>query len=82
MNHPLENAGDGGTGHDRGVLIADVETSKARSAVPSRTSESAPLIFATACSGAFSARTAMLANVNQDLDDRIYFLVDDVREDA
>jgi hypothetical protein len=82
VNHPFENAGDGGTGHDRGVLIADVEASEVRSPGPSRTSESAPLIFATASSDALSARAAMLASVNHDLDDRIYFLVDDVREDA
>jgi hypothetical protein len=58
------------------VLIAEAGAPKSHASEPSLAPKAAPLIFASEVSG----KTAMLADVNQALNDQIYVLVDDIRE--
>ena len=73
-----KDAREGGDCDERGVLIAEVGASAERTSVPPLAPRSAPLIFANDV----NPKAAVPASVNQALDDRIYFLVDDVREDV
>jgi hypothetical protein len=76
---PRKGAGEGGDDRDeRGVLIAEAWGTEERTSVPPLAPESAPVIAASNV----SPKAAILASVNPALDNRIYFLVADVREDT
>lgn len=82
MIHSRKGVEKGGGSNERGVLIAEVGSSSERTSPGAASAPQAltptSLIFASEV----SVRTAMLANVNQALDDQIYFLIDEILEDS
>ena len=78
----VKDVGKEGTREVSGVLIAEVEdTAGTSGSAVSALSSRAPTPSSLVLADRLNERTEMLANVNSALDDRIYFLVDDVREE-
>jgi hypothetical protein len=77
-----KDVGKEGTREVPGVLIAEVEgTLGALGPTASALSSRAPKLSSLVLADRLNTMAEMLANVNSALDDRIYFLVDDVREE-
>jgi hypothetical protein len=78
----VKDVGKEGTREVPGVLIAEVEdTARTSGSTVSALSSRAPTSASLVLADRLNEMTEMLANVNSALDDRIYFLVDEVREE-